>query len=400
MSLKLNLASTASVWARNAFVQWKFGSKGKDKMRVQRSAVKAQDWWPLMQPIQVGNVTYAHRVVASGMTRCRGDYETGALSEMSMEWYRQRMNGGLVVTEAFSVTTDPLTPRVPSITSDVHEAALKNFAELLGDNKKYVSVQLIHIGKVAPNNAIGMSVKEVPKEIPEGHSPSNFVMAPAGQTYRQATLLDLESVRAQFRLGAERVKRAGLGQANVLIAGLLWESLIASQNGRSDVYGKTKEDRARLCCEVLDEVIGVMGARNVGVTLHFGYDVHGGVQAKTDNAAILHFIEHLQRRGVAYILYWNKYKSGTAPVTTEFLEAYQVHKMFLSSVRAIFKGTIIETGFGNNVDQAVERITVCFPQTRALNDLFDSFGTRDSILWGGCCNVLTFRRRESAAYLK
>ena len=82
-------------------------------------------------------------------------------------------------------------------------------------------------------------------------------------------LNEIPGIVAEYRRGAENAKRAGFDGVEVHGANgyLLDEFLQDSTNLRTDAYGGSIENRARLMLEVVDACIAVWGADRVGLHL-------------------------------------------------------------------------------------------------------------------------------------
>ena len=95
-------------------------------------------------------------------------------------------------------------------------------------------------------------------------------------TPRALELDEIGEVVAAFRKGAENAKAAGFDGVEVHGANgyLLDQFLQDSTNRRTDAYGGSIENRARLLLEIVDECISVWGAGRVGVHLAPRGDAH------------------------------------------------------------------------------------------------------------------------------
>ena len=60
----------------------------------------------LFQPTRIGDIEMANRVVMAPLTRCRADEAAGDIpgSAMNIEYYRQRSNAGLIISEGTQVS--------------------------------------------------------------------------------------------------------------------------------------------------------------------------------------------------------------------------------------------------------------------------------------------------------
>ena len=82
---------------------------------------------PLFQPMVVGDMNLAHRVVLAPMTRYRND-DAHAPTEMGIEYYKQRASvpGTLLITEATFISGQASgQPNAPGIWNDTQVAAWK-----------------------------------------------------------------------------------------------------------------------------------------------------------------------------------------------------------------------------------------------------------------------------------
>ena len=82
----------------------------------------------LFQPIQVGDITLAHRVVFAPLTRCRAN-NRGVHTDLAVEYYAQRASvpGTLLITEATYVSraAEGRSPNAPGVWNDEQVAAWK-----------------------------------------------------------------------------------------------------------------------------------------------------------------------------------------------------------------------------------------------------------------------------------
>jgi 2,4-dienoyl-CoA reductase-like NADH-dependent reductase (Old Yellow Enzyme family) len=125
------------------------------------------------------------------------------------------------------------------------------------------------------------------------------------QPYVTPRALELDEIRevvAAFRKGAENAKAAGFDGVEVHGANgyLLDQFLQDGTNHRTDAYGGSLENRARLLLEVVDECIAVWGAGRVGVHLAPRGDSHSMSDANPA-ATFGNVADELGKRGIAFI---------------------------------------------------------------------------------------------------
>ena len=90
----------------------------------------------LFQPVKVGDLTLAHRVVLAPLTRCRANVRS-AHTDIAVTYYSQRgsVPGTLLITEATVIApfAGMMTPHMPGIWSEEQIAAWKRVRSTLTD---------------------------------------------------------------------------------------------------------------------------------------------------------------------------------------------------------------------------------------------------------------------------
>jgi 2,4-dienoyl-CoA reductase-like NADH-dependent reductase (Old Yellow Enzyme family) len=113
---------------------------------------------------------------------------------------------------------------------------------------------------------------------------------------------ELAGIVANFRLGAQNALAAGFDGVEIHGANgyLLDQFLQDTSNTRTDDYGGSIENRARLMLEVADAVIGVWGAARVGMHLSPRGDAHD--MGDSDPLATFGYVaSELGKRKLAFI---------------------------------------------------------------------------------------------------
>ena len=99
----------------------------------------------LFQPIQVGDVTLAHRVVFAPLTRCRAD-KHGVHGDLAIEYYAQRASvpGSLLISEATYISheAEGRGPNVPGVWNEDQIAGWKRVSPRSGNRYQYLSRML------------------------------------------------------------------------------------------------------------------------------------------------------------------------------------------------------------------------------------------------------------------
>jgi N-ethylmaleimide reductase len=113
---------------------------------------------------------------------------------------------------------------------------------------------------------------------------------------------ELAAVVEQFQRAARRAVDAGLDGVEIDAANdhLLHQFLADSTNHRSDRYGGTAANRARLTAEVVEAVAGEIGAGRVGVQISPG-NAAGGVHEVDKTSAYEALLERLCPLNLGYL---------------------------------------------------------------------------------------------------
>lgn len=224
----------------------------------------------LLSPARFGAIELANRVVMSSLTRNRagaGNVPTALV----VEYYRQRASAGLILTEATPVCAEGHGyPRTPGIHTHEQVAGWKQVTDAVHEAGGKIAVQLWHVGRIShPDLQPGGALPVAPSAI-----------RPAGQVFtgqamqdyvtpRALDLSEIPGVVAQYAQATRHAMEAGFDGVEVHAGNgyLLDQFLRSSTNQRTDAYGGSKENRARLLLEVLEAVSQVIGADRVGVRL-------------------------------------------------------------------------------------------------------------------------------------
>lgn len=230
----------------------------------------------LFDSLQLGPLTLPNRIFLAPLTRSRAGQQRIPNALMA-EYYRQRSSAGLILTEATSVTPMGVGyANTPGIWSQEQVEGWKLITQAVHEAGGHIFLQLWHVGRISDPQFLDGALPVAPSAIaPAGHvslvRPLKSFVTP-----RALELAEIPGIIEAYRKGAENAKLAGFDGVEIHGANgyLLDQFLQTKTNQRTDEYGGSLENRARLMLEVTDAVISVWGADRVGMHLAPRGDAH------------------------------------------------------------------------------------------------------------------------------
>ncbi|GGX13943.1 alkene reductase [Pigmentiphaga litoralis] len=231
----------------------------------------------LFDPITVGDLTLRNRIFMAPLTRSRAVGEGRVPNDLMKEYYVQRASAGLILSEATAVTPQGVGyADTPGIWSDEQVEGWKRITDAVHAKGGTIFLQLWHVGRISDPIFLNGELPVAPSAIaPAGHvslvRPKKEYVTP-----RELSIDEIPGVVAAFRKGAENARRAGFDGVEIHGANgyLLDQFLQDGVNKRTDAYGGSVENRARLMLEITDACIDVWGASRVGMHLAPRSDSH------------------------------------------------------------------------------------------------------------------------------
>jgi N-ethylmaleimide reductase len=256
----------------------------------------------LFSPYRLGDLELKNRMVLSPMTRSRA-IEGNVPNPLAAAYYAQRASAGLQITEASQVSPQGVGYiRTPGMHSSAQVAGWKKITEAVHQAGGKIFAQLWHVGRISHPDFHDGELPVAPSALEfEGEAFTQNGKVKIGKP-RALALNELPGIVAQFRTAAENAKAAGFDGVELHGANgyLLDQFLRDSSNHRTDAYGGSIQNRARLPLEVTDAVIGVWGAHRVGYKL----SPHFAMFSMSDSKPVETFsylTEQLNKLGVGYI---------------------------------------------------------------------------------------------------
>ncbi|MFW3899379.1 alkene reductase [Pseudomonas putida] len=305
----------------------------------------------LFDPITLGDLELPNRIIMAPLTRCRAD-EGRVPNALMAEYYVQRASAGLILTEATSVMPMGVGyPDTPGIWSNDQVRGWTNVTKAVHAAGGRIFLQLWHVGRISHPSYLNGELPVAPSAIqPKGHV---SLVRPTTDypTPRALETAELSDIVDAYRTAAENAKAAGFDGVEVHAANgyLIDQFLQSSTNQRSDQYGGSLENRARLLLEVTDAVIEVWGAKRVGVHLAPRADAHDMGDANRAET-FTYVARELGKRGIAFICSREKEADDSLgpQIKAAFGGPYIVNERFdkQSANAALAAGTADAVAFG------------------------------------------------------
>jgi N-ethylmaleimide reductase len=257
----------------------------------------------LFDSLRAGDITLPNRIVMAALTRSRAG-RTHVPNALMAEYYTQRAAAGLLITEATMVAADGCAfTGEAGLFDEACVAGWRAVTDAVHARGGHIAVQLWHPGRAAhsalnngvqPISSTDRAIRNDTIHTPEGTKPYE---AP-----RRLQLNELPGIVAQFGAAAERAKRAGFDGAQLHGAHgyLLDQFLRDSVNDRTDAYGGSTANRARLLLEAVDAVTAVFGAGRVSVRIS-PLVPYNDISDSNPGELVTHVSRELSRRGLSFL---------------------------------------------------------------------------------------------------
>ncbi len=291
---------------------------------------------------------------------------------LNAKYYAQRATrGGLLITEATQISLlGKGYPAAPGIHSPAQVEGWKLSTKAVHDKGGHIFLQLWHVGRIShsslhPEAGLPIAPSAIVPNDGGLALTADFQQVPF-ETPRAITLEEIPGIVEEYRVAAENAKAAGFDGVEIHSANgyLLDQFLEDKTNHRTDAYGGSISNRARLLLEVVDAVVKVWGADRVGVRLSpFGTFSDMG---DSDPVALFTFVlEQLSARRVAYAHVVEPRAGNAGADAAVDANAQQATALF----RKAFSGVYISAG-GYTAETAERTISGGLADAVAFGRLF------------------------------
>ncbi|MFM0056424.1 alkene reductase [Paraburkholderia phytofirmans] len=296
----------------------------------------------LFTSVEVGPYEFAHRVVLAPLTRMRA--EDGARpGRLMAEYYAQRTTAGaLLIGEATIAAVEGNGYLgAPGLYEDSQIAGWREVTGAVHAKGGKIFLQLYHAGRQSNAELQPEGRRPVgPSEVLHG----GVAYTKAGwipNTPNRALEIDeIAAIVESFRTAADRGVKAGFDGVELHAAnGYLFDQFLQDgSNKRTDIYGGSFENRARLLMEATRAVISVWGSNKVAVRL--GPSGSWGDMSDSDPVGLFSYVaDELAKLDLAYLHLIEPRIAGNVED-----ESRNPDPVAAQTIRKHYAGTIIAAG--------------------------------------------------------
>jgi N-ethylmaleimide reductase len=257
----------------------------------------------LFEPYALGTLTLANRIVMAPLTRNRAG--AGFVpGELAAEYYSQRASAGLLISEATQISQQGQGYQdTPGIYSQAQIAGWQKVTSAVHAKSGRIFLQLWHVGRVShvdlQENAGAPVAPSAIRAETKTFVDNKFVDV---SEPRALELAELPGIVDDFRQAAANAIAAGFDGVEIHGANgyLLDQFAKDGANVRTDAYGGSVENRARLMLEVTAAVVAEIGAERTGIRIS-PVSPANGISSRDPQEQFDYIVDQLNALGIVYI---------------------------------------------------------------------------------------------------
>ncbi len=330
---------------------------------------------PLLEHYQLADLTLNNRAVMAPMTRSRADNPGNVPTDLHVTYYKQRASAGLIISEGSQVSQDAVGYiNTPGIYTDAQVAGWKKVTQAVHEADGKIFLQLWHVGRMSHPDFHHGALPLAPSALnphEKSYTPQGFKDT---VTPREMTLEDIQQTIKDFQQGAKNAWEAGFDGVEIHASNgyLLHQFFNGTSNKRTDAYGGSIENRAKILFEIIDAIKEVVPENRIGVRLN--PSLHGpfGMELDADTIPTFDYIVNkLNDYDLSYL--------HLSEPFTDVSDVPHAEPHIAKHYRPIYQGTLmINSNFdqkkGNAVIKAGEADLVSFAKLFISNpDLPERF---------------------------
>ncbi|GGA96412.1 alkene reductase [Brucella endophytica] len=229
----------------------------------------------LFDPIKAGDLELANRIAMAPLTRNRSPNATP--TELAITYYTQRATAGLLISEGTAITQQGQGyADVPGLYGAEQLAAWRKVTDAVHAHGGKIVAQIWHVGRVSHTSLQPGGAAPVAPSAIRAKTKTYIINADGSGGFvetsepRALEASELPGIIEDYRRAARAaVDEAGFDGVEIHAANgyLLDQFMRSGTNTRTDDYGGSIENRARLLLQVVDAVTKEIGGGRVGIRL-------------------------------------------------------------------------------------------------------------------------------------
>lgn len=286
----------------------------------------------LFDGLNLGDLALPNRIVMAPLTRNRALPDGDVPHTLNAEYYTQRASAGLIITEATQISPEGKGYAwTPGIYSDAQIDGWRQVTDAVHANDGRIFVQLWHVGRISHTSLQpGGQAPVAPSPLAaEAQTFDGTAFVPTS-TPRELDTSEMARIVDDYRAAAINAKEAGFDGIELHAANgyLLDQFLRDGSNKRTDAYGGSLENRARLLVEVLEALTEIWPVGRIGIRLS-PFSHANGIDDSDPMATFSHVIKRVSDFGLGYL----HIVEGEIGGTRDLPEGAS-----LAELRSLFKG--------------------------------------------------------------
>ncbi|MBT1711204.1 alkene reductase [Fulvivirgaceae bacterium PWU5] len=301
----------------------------------------------LLTPLTKGVYAFRNRVVMAPMNRRRA--VDGVPGHAMATYYHQRAGAGLIVTDNTAIAPNAIGYlNTPGLYTQAQRDGWKRIVETVHHENGTIFIQLVHTGRIGhPANhmgglpLVGASDRKANETVrtPTGHLPMPEPVVLTQPEVQDLVALHVEAAAMAVALGFDGVEIHGAH-------GFLPEQFLNPQtNNRTDHYGGSLVKRSRFILEIMEGVVGAIGAERTGIRLSPFASVNDLSPYPDELETHRYLVNALAAMNIGFLHLSNQVVNGISSIP----------HAYLIEVRRRFKNLLIFTG-GNTRESAEQLI--------------------------------------------
>ena len=227
----------------------------------------------LFEPTHAGDIALANRIAMAPLTRNRAP--DAIPTELTATYYAQRATAGLIISEATAISPEGQGyADVPGLYGTEQLDGWKKVTRAVHEAGGKIVVQLWHVGRISHTSLQPGHAKPVAPSAIRAHAKTVLLKdgMPTYTDISEPRALDAEElprIVQDYRHAARNAIAAGFDGVEIHAANgyLIDQFLKTGANQRTDDYGGSIKNRARLLLEVTRAIVDEIGGGRTGIRL-------------------------------------------------------------------------------------------------------------------------------------